>query len=356
MKEKSDFVSSLVALLNRGVDFVIYALPGNDSTVCLTDDGISPVKSSRKFTVTKWDGSKYYILDRIDRPSPVYANDKPSPVNHGGQYAHMRRYSTTWPEYEAWLKKVIGLLAQADGKVVISRLKVIEDRRIDFAVIAAAIYEMFSNCTDTFRAVYFTQATGAWCVCSPELLLHVDKHSGELHTVALAGTRRRNDGGLWDDKNKREHAYVVRHIEHVLKSMGIIPVTAATGEMTTGSLMHLITRISGAIDLSVTLNSIVDRLHPTPAICGYPTSRARDIIEETERHDRECYGGYISMEDDGMYLAHVNLRCFAFAPGCCCFWGGGGILADSDAATEWEEAASKIDATLAFISRALPQD
>ena len=77
------------------------------------------------------------------------------------------------------------------------------------------------------------------------------------------------------------------------------------------------------------------------------------MISEVETHDRECYGGYIAVEDDEMFLSHVNLRCFAFEPGRCRFWGGGGIMSDSTPETEWNEASLKIDATLSYLREEL---
>lgn len=361
------FTTRLADLLRQGVNFVVYALPGSEDVSVLVDDNTSAVISSRKFTVTDWHGNRYEIIDRECSPvasMPQYADDSRRPDRS--------RTTTSWEEYNRGLQQVIGQLRENQGKAVISRCVAIYDDRITYDTVASAIGEMFKAYSPTFRAVYFTPATGAWCVCSPELLLEVDKPTGSFRTIALAGTRplpeedsrRDSDGIQWDDKNIREHNFVVRHITSQLSRVTDTIRVAPAETLTTGKIQHLLTRIEGTLLLrdadagdppggraaiSDTIERTLSLLHPTPAICGYPVDWAREAIERTELHDRECYGGYFSLEDDSSYIAHVNLRCFAFGPGNCCFWGGGGILADSDPQKEWDEATSKIHATLRYM-------
>lgn len=348
------FATRLVNLLRQGVSFVVYALPGSDEVSVIVDDNTSAVISSRKFSVVDWHGNRYEFLDREINPVapiPQYAVESRRPDRS--------RETTSWEEYNSGLQQVISQLRENHGKVVISRCVAINDDSITYGTIASAAGEMFEAYIPTFRAVYFTPETGAWCVCSPELLLKVDKPTGEFHTVALAGTRPNPEDAddstvHWDDKNIREHNFVVRHIASQLSQITDTIHVAPTETLTTGKIQHLITHIEGKLpdngaDIDGRINAAVSLLHPTPAICGYPVDWARNVIERIESHDRECYGGYFSLEDDSGYIAHVNLRCFAFGPGNCCFWGGGGILADSDPHKEWAEASSKIKATSRFL-------
>lgn len=347
--ETAEEYLSLVPLLERGITFAAYSLPGDDAMEFIVDDKVSPIVSSRKFIVTTWNGDTMHISDRSYSLSGALHHD-----NTMSRKPH--RTTTSWSEYEASINTVTGLLKSTEGKVVISRQKTIADPHIDFISIAKCVSRLFGKYKNAFRAVYYTPATGAWCVCSPELLLDIDKKSGELHTVALAGTRKLGTAGQWDTKNLREHSFVVKHICAALETAGITPCTGKPETMTTGDIQHILTRISGNIcGLSdkIQVEDIVGALHPTPAICGYPVSWSGNIIKEVERHDRECYGGYIAVDDDRRFLAHVNLRCFAFEPGMCCFWGGGGIMSDSCAETEWNEASLKIDATLSSIKEIL---
>lgn len=350
MEERTDAVLSLVSLLESGVTFAAYSLPGSRDLQYIIDDHTSPVVSDRRFIVTAWNGDSVEISDRaVDLA--VRNSVSIVPAERSSQ-----RIDTMREDYDAGIRKVTRLLQSVQGKVVISRMETMSDSRINFRLISECAFEMFSVYDNAFRAVYYTPSTGAWCVCSPELLLNVNKKSGELHTVALAGTRAKGSAGEWDEKNMREHSYVVTYICDVLKSLGINPVAHGAETVTAGNIQHILTRISGNISGTadeISIGEIVSALHPTPAICGYPLSWSKSVIEEVEKHDRECYGGYIAVDDDSRFLAHVNLRCFAFEPGHCCFWGGGGIMGESSPEAEWNESSMKISTTLSFIKNRL---
>lgn len=349
MEEQADDMLSLVLLLTRNVTFAAYSLPGDSDMKYIVDDNISPLASARKFIVATWEGGRFEISDRLNVSDHRVQSDSLAD-------SRPQRISTSWHDYEASVNHVISLLNTTEGKVVVSRLKILSDPRLDYSRIVNGIQKMFRAYKNAFRAIYYTPYTGAWCVCSPELLLRIDKQSGELHTVALAGTRRDDIVGDWDDKNIREHTYVSGYIANTLGSIGIKPNIGPRETMATGRIRHILTRISANIGITgnrVPIENIVSALHPTPAICGYPVDWSKGVIKEVESHDRECYGGYIAVDDDEMFLSHVNLRCFAFEPGKCCFWGGGGIMSDSLPETEWNEASLKIDSTLSFIEKEL---
>lgn len=352
MEERTDVVSTLVSLLERRITFAMYSLPGSDYHEFIIDDNVSPVASRRKFTVAKWNGEKIEIHDRVN-PSDIRGlkiRDFQLPESrHAG-------VPTSWADYKSGIEKVVNILSHSEGKVVISKQDIISDERIDFTLISECVPDMFQRYESAFCAVYYTPATGAWCVCSPELLLSVNKKSGELRTVALAGTREIEEKGPWDKKNIKEHAYVVDYISDTLKSANVEPHINEMESMPAGSICHLLTKISGEIDtadVDSMICRIIERLHPTPAICGYPVEWSRCIIDSVERHDRECYGGFYSVEDENLFIAHVNLRCFEFDNGMCRFLAGGGILADSSPESEWAEATSKINVTKSFITNAL---
>lgn len=345
-----DMVDDIVTLLKRAVAFAAYSLPEEDAINFVIDDEVSPVVSSRKFIINTWDGTKINILDRITVGQAMHY-----PIRNDFKL-RTKRTTTLWEEYEQGINQVTELLKSTDGKVVVSRIKTINDARIDYVLIAKSAIEMFAVQKKAFRAIYFTPKTGAWCVCSPELLLNIDKKSGELSTVALAGTRNGVTKEKWDDKNVREHSYVVKHISDSLKAIGVTPTVDASETLTTGNIQHILTRIRGNIaegKFQKKIDEIVEALHPTPAISGYPINWSREVIGHVEQHNRECYGGYIAIDDEERYMAYVNLRSFAFEPGSCCFWGGGGIMKDSSPRSEWNESELKMESTLTFIRKRL---
>lgn len=350
MIDKAVFIESLLTLLKSGTVFVAYCLPGHNTVEFIVDDNTSPVASSRQFLISTWGGEKIEIKDRVARINYLTVN-KDIPI-------FPKRSSTSWEVYENGIRTVTGLLRSTEGKVVVSRQKLLSDSRLDYSLIVGAIFDMFEAYDNAFRAVYYTPVTGAWCVCSPELLLHIDKNDRKFATVALAGTRNVDIDGAWDDKNVSEHSYVVRHISSVLKTYGITLSVSESETLAAGKIRHILTRISGSIPTNADkdlIERLLQSLHPTPAICGFPIEWSKEVIDKVESHNRECYGGYLAVEDDASFCAYVNLRCFAFEEGACCFWGGGGIMPDSVVETEWNESELKIYTTLYYIENALKQ-
>ena len=92
-------------------------------------------------------------------------------------------------------------------------------------------------------------------------------------------------------------------------------------------------------------------MHPTPAICGTPTKKAREFIEQHEGYDREFYTGFLGVlgasgEDSSLY---VNLRCMKIDHGIASIYVGGGITAASDTQAEWIETENKLHTMLQVI-------
>ncbi|MHB1070868.1 MAG: chorismate-binding protein, partial [Gemmatimonadaceae bacterium] len=86
---------------------------------------------------------------------------------------------------------------------------------------------------------------------------------------------------------------------------------------------------------------------------GAPKVRAMQIIDELEPERRGPYAGavgYIAAGDRRMDLA-ITIRTCVIADGVANVQAGGGIVADSDPAMEWEETENKARAMLTAIGR-----
>lgn len=247
--------------------------------------------------------------------------------------------STTKAQYLKGVRAVIKQLKTNGGKTVISRVISGSTRRLNVPGLAE---EYLSGLPNTFRFLYNHPITGLWIVASPELLMYLDKTTGYLGTGALAGTRRRTlHDEPWDDKNLREHQVVRDYILTALRVLDLHPQAEPTGALPFGSIEHLATPINATINDQVTFYDILDRLSPTPALCGYPREKALQIIRNIELHNRCCYGGYIALETPKHILACVNLRCINIVDGRYNIFVGGGIMPDSDPLTEWRETCDK---------------
>ena len=118
-----------------------------------------------------------------------------------------------------------------------------------------------------------------FCGCTPELL--VGKRGAELESMCLAGTcpaggsedeRARLAAELMDDpKNRAEHDYVVRFIREVFRRTCYgVDVPAEPGILPLTHVQHLCTPARARLLEGVDLWSMMEDLHPTPAVAGTP--------------------------------------------------------------------------------------
>jgi len=110
-----------------------------------------------------------------------------------------------------------------------------------------------------------------------------------------------------------------------------------------GSLVHLRTQIKGDIEKEG-LRSLVNLLHPTPAVCGMPKEKAKQFILENENYNRSYYTGYLgelNMTENKNSHLFVNLRCMEIKNNIAEIYIGGGITKESNPEKEWEETVAK---------------
>ena len=84
-------------------------------------------------------------------------------------------------------------------------------------------------------------------------------------------------------------------------------------------MWHLSTRIRGEL-LNPNLNvmQLACLLHPTPALCGFPTESARQLIADLEPHDRGLFSGIVGWCDangDGEWAIVIRSGLAARQPG-----------------------------------------
>jgi len=228
------------------------------------------------------------------------------------------------------------------GKTVFSRM-IFKTGERDILDVAEDYFRLLP---DTFRYVCFTQETGLWFGATPELLLDYDSATSSFSTMALAGTRPLCDDLAWDMKNAEEHSLVVVFIKECIESLGGTVNIHPRGSVPFGAIEHLLTPIDGKLPAN-SLYKVLCSLSPTPAVAGFPRSRAIGEIFTSEIHSRYCYAGFVGVKQREKLSAHVNLRCAMAAPndsGCGYDYNlfvGGGITGRSNPEKEWAETEAK---------------
>lgn len=133
---------------------------------------------------------------------------------------------------------------------------------------------------------------GVWMV-APEIILSGEKN--EWSTVALAGTQPLQDGRLpqekWGEKNRREQLWCLISVGSFCHR-AFIPRRAVRIPAYAGALSHLKTSFRFTLKDNNRLGSLLELLHPTPAVCGLPKEERRFILDN-EGYDRRYYSGFI---------------------------------------------------------------
>jgi len=202
--------------------------------------------------------------------------------------------------------------------------------------------------------VYLVNLPGAglWMGATPESLLQ--SKGKTLETVSLAGTQSRRDDSdySWHTKEIEEQAFVSRYMLDVFYKFNIHPYTTQGPEtMESGKVAHLKTSFSfSAKKVEDQLGSFLAELHPTPAVCGLPKSKAQRFISTIEKHRRRYYTGYLGpwRMNDHIRL-FVNLRCMEITAGHYMLYAGGGITGRSIPSEEWDETMKKATTLLSAI-------
>jgi isochorismate synthase len=231
-------------------------------------------------------------------------------------------------------------------KTVLSRIKEVdfdESKSLDL------FYLLEQNYPEAFVYLFSDSNLGTWTGATPEVLLRKINQNG--FTISLAGTKKSTDTNLWNEKEKKEQAYVSEFIEEELKALKVSEIEkSATYEYAAGPVKHLRTDFSFTFN-EQSIDEVIRGLHPTPAVSGLPQNLSLEVIRQIEPHSREFYAGFIGEVDNQNASIYVNLRCCQILPGKIYLYLGGGYTFDSNPEMEWEETENKSRTILDLIQK-----
>ena len=192
---------------------------------------------------------------------------------------------------------------------------------------------------------------------TPELLVRLSKSL--VTSRVLAGTIRKSGNEDRDlalaaslaksSKDLEEHEYAVKSVADALAPFcSSTNVPESPFVLHLSNVMHLATDVTGVLNDSAKqadIFTLVEKLHPSAAVCGTPTEAAKKLIASLEEMNRGRYSGpvgWIDAHGDGeiaialrcgqLSADHKSIRIFA---GC-------GIIAGSDPANEYAESQAKL--------------
>ena len=166
--------------------------------------------------------------------------------------------------------------------------------------------------------------------------LKIEIKNKRFKTMALAGSKATDDKSAWKKKEIEEQEYVMRYIQDNLVELNIDFKQSELKTVVAGPVEHLQSTFIGKIE-SNKIAELVNKLHPTPAVCGIPKEKSKLLIQNTEKHFRADYTGFIGPVNNGDINLFVNLRSAIVTHNRMYLYIGGGITGDSIPEKEWKE-------------------
>ena len=198
---------------------------------------------------------------------------------------------------------------------------------------------------------------GVFLGATPELLVRLQDTRVETAAVAGSAPRGRNpedDSRLGRElceskKEQAEHAIVVRALREALADCcEDLDVPEAPRLLRLGEIQHLETPITGTLRNGESILSLVERMHPTPAVGGSPQAAALAWIDRGEDLDRGWYAGPVGFVDvDGGGEFCVALRSAMLRGSEARLFAGAGIVNGSLPEAELRETRLKLHTLLA---------
>ncbi len=335
-----DLLHNIQEQLNANRPFVVYRKP-NEVTVRAVfqkDDELHELDNLNQsgFVFAPFDNAKKSILIHCDQ----YLEGILPEVKLDDTVLSSSSVSVEKGHIQLVQKGVDEILRSDLEKVVLSRVEAVP-------LVETPPLALFQRLLGTYKTamVYYWHhpKVGTWLGATPETLLYVS--GDDFSTMALAGTQK-FEGSMsvtWGAKEQEEQQIVtdsiVKHFQSYLETVS----TSETKTAKAGNLLHLKTDIRGmGLQSQYTLNDLVNALHPTPAVCGFPKEKAKQFILDNEGYDRGFYTGYLGeLHMNGVSDLYVNLRCMKFENGVAHVYVGGGITGDSNPVDEWQETVNK---------------
>jgi anthranilate synthase component 1 len=180
----------------------------------------------------------------------------------------------------------------------------------------------------------------------------------------IAGTRPRGNTTeedaslarelLSDEKERAEHVMLVdlgRNDVGRVSTYGSVKVTDLMRIEKYSHVMHLVSSVEGKLLDGLDCFHALEACLPAGTVAGAPKVRAMEIIEELEPCRRGVYAGAVGYVDfSGNLDTCIALRTLVLKDDMAYIQAGGGIVADSIPAREWEESLNKARALIRAVT------
>lgn len=268
--------------------------------------------------------------------------------------------NTTREQHEAAVTRAKEYIAAGD----VIQVVIAQRFQTPVSVGAFDIYRRLRIVNPSPYMFYLSLGTFEVVGASPELLCRVE---GDVVQVRpIAGTRRRGANPaedealetelLADPKERAEHIMLVdlgRNDVGRVSRYGSVEVTDLMVIERYSHVMHIVSNVRGKLKEGVDRIDALFSCFPAGTLSGAPKIRAMEIIDELEPSRRGIYGGAVGYFDfAGNLDTCITIRTMLVKDGIAYIQAGGGIVADSVPAAEYEETVNKARALMRAIELA----
>jgi para-aminobenzoate synthetase component 1 len=269
-------------------------------------------------------------------------------------------------DYELMVRRALEYIAAGD----IYQVNLSQRLRLEGVADAATAYSALRRDNPAPYAALLRWDDAAVASVSPELFLSV--RGSEVQSRPIKGTRPRTGDALLDrayreqllasEKDAAELAMIIDlHRNDLGRACepGSIHVRDARCVEEHPSVVHTVADIRGRLADGRGPLDLLEACFPAGSISGVPKIRALQIIDELEPVSRGVYTGAIGVLSlDGSMTMNVAIRTLQMRGSTALLHVGGGIVAESDPADEYDETLAKAGGILRALravgSTALP--
>ena len=223
-------------------------------------------------------------------------------------------------------------------------------------------YRALRRCNPAPFSAYLNLPFACILSSSPERFLEL--RGGRVVTRPIKGTRRRDADPVRDavlarelaasPKDRAENLMIVDLLRNDLGKV-CIPGSVRVPELFEvehyATVHHLVSTVTGRLAPDQDAVALLRAAFPGGSITGAPKLRAMQIIEELEPHRRGVYCGAIGyLGYNGDMDTNIAIRTLVWSKDSLRFWAGGGIVADSDADSEYQECLDKAAAVINLLA------
>jgi para-aminobenzoate synthetase component 1 len=211
-------------------------------------------------------------------------------------------------------------------------------------------------------AAFINHPCGSILSVSPERFILVE--DGKVETKPIKGTLPRLKEATADKeqaeilknspKDRAENVMIVDLLRNDLGKVakpGTVTVPKLFDIESFPAVHHLVSTVQSELAEGKTAIDQLEAAFPGGSITGAPKIRAMEIIEELEPHRRSVYCGSIGyISACGKMDTSITIRTLVCSEDKIHCWAGGGIVADSKAALEYQETLDKVNKILPILS------